>query len=220
MLRPAAIVAVTLVVTQPFFTSWASENVPPPSNEKPAAIRKLIRQLAAEQFATRERAARELSRRGVEAYPQIKKAMLEEEDPEVRARLSELREEMALDAETCSRELNRIAKRKALEKDFYQAARFYAKAARLSSTKAQKEADSTRRKTLQAQAEWAQERSRRATAFADYAKNEKPPFALENMKRSKMFYDRGTKCVTRCIVPVNMNVIVDRKHAVAEDEEW
>lgn len=123
---------------------------------------KLIGELGAEEFGTREAAEKSLIEMGAPVLPQVKEALADTKDTEARTRLDRVRKALALAGETDPDQLAKIAREEALGLRYDSAAKFYAKAADLYGKQAEAETDEAKKKDLTAKAEQSTKRKARA----------------------------------------------------------
>lgn len=127
---------------------------------------KLIEELGADDFGTREAAEKTLSGMGAPVFPQVKEALANTKDTEARARLDRVRKVLALEGETDPDQLAKIAREEALAKRYGTAAKYYGKAGALYGKQAEGETDEAKKKDWASKSEKSAKRKERAEGLA------------------------------------------------------
>ena len=126
----------------------------------------LLTDLGADDFQVRENAEKSLSGMGAAVLPLVKETAGSTNDAEVRTRCEHVIQSLALESENNPDELAKLAKAAAEGKKFADAAKFYAKAAQLYKTTADKSTDDKQKADVLAKAAKATERQQRADLMA------------------------------------------------------
>jgi hypothetical protein len=156
--RVVVVVAVVFLVCSVF----AAEQ-PALSEADKTKATELIKNLGADDFAVRTKAAEELGKMNVGVAPLLRDAVATTQDAEVKVQGVKILKKWALESETDPAALSKYGREEALAKNYAEAAPFYEKAAKLYTAAATKETDAAKKKALEEDGKKAAERSKRAS---------------------------------------------------------